>query len=275
MAVDEVPATPGVAGGSRVRLYPLSERRDGEGWVIGRVETGEFITVPDVAQRVIALLGEGYAVDDVMARLRAETGTRFAVADFVAELDGLGFVAAVDDHVRADMSRVRPSLPWLRPTHVRWLLHPLVPLLVAGFAVAAILVLVRHPGFLPSYRVLVWSNRAGLVLAVNAAIAWTIILVHEDLSSISGRCPATSRPPGLTLVRAGRHRQHGRLPARVRDPRCARPGHQPGYPGQPRLPALRLQRGRYRPHRALVHPARVRAAPHACAQPDLVQYDDR
>jgi putative peptide zinc metalloprotease protein len=197
MAVDEVPATPGVAGGSRVRLYPLSERRDGEGWVIGRVETGEFITVPDVAQRVIGLLGEGYAVDDVMARLRAETGTRFAVADFVAELDGLGFVAAVDDHVRADMSRVRPSLPWLRPAHVRWLLHPLVPLLVAGFAVAAVVMLVRHPEFLPSYRVLVWSNRAGLVLAVNAAIAWTIILVHECAHLATAR--AAGVPARITI----------------------------------------------------------------------------
>jgi putative peptide zinc metalloprotease protein len=179
MAIEEAPATAGLAGGSRVRLHRLSQRPDGDGWVIGRIETGDFIVVPDVAHRVITLLGEGRAIDDVAARLRAETGKRFAVADFVTALDGLGFVAAVDDETRADNTRVKPSLPWLRPGYVRWLLHPLLPILVAGFATAAVVMLVLHPGLLPSYRVLVWSNRAGLVLAVNAAIAWTLILVHE------------------------------------------------------------------------------------------------
>jgi putative peptide zinc metalloprotease protein len=197
MAIEEAPATAGLAGGSRVRLHRLSQRADGDGWVIGRIETGDFITVPDVAHRAITLLGEGRAIDDVSARLRAETGTRFAVADFVAALDELGFVSAVDDRVRADNSRVRPSLPWLRPGHVRWLLHPLMPVLVAAFAVAAVVVLVRQPALLPSYRVLVWSDRAGLVLAANAAIAWMIILVHEFAHLATAR--AAGVPARITL----------------------------------------------------------------------------
>jgi len=196
MAVDEAGAV-GVAGGSRVRLHRLSERRDGDGWVIGRIETGDFITVPGVAHRVIALLGEGQAIDEVASRLRAETGTRFAVADFVAALDELGFVAAVDDRVRVDGAEVRPSLPWLRPGQVRWLLHPLMPVLVAGFAVAAAVILVLHPGLLPSYRLLVWSDRAGLVLAVNAAIAWTLILIHEFAHLATAR--AAGVPARITL----------------------------------------------------------------------------
>jgi hypothetical protein len=197
MAIDEAPATASLGGGSRVRLHRLSQRPDGDEWVIGRVETGEFIIVPPVAHRVITLLGQGQAIDDITARLRDETGTRFAVADFVAALDELGFVAAVDDRVRPDDARVRPSLPWLRPGYVRWLLHPFVPVIVAAFAVAAVLMLVRHPDLLPSYRVLVWANRAGLVLAVNAAIAWTIILVHESAHLATAR--AAGVPARITL----------------------------------------------------------------------------
>ncbi len=197
MAVDEAPGTLGVAGASRVRLHPLSQRRDGDSWVIGRIETGEFIAVPEVAVRVIALLGQGHAIDDVAARLRAETGTRFAVTDFVTALDGLGFVAAIDDRVRADSTRVQPSLPWLRSGYVRWALHPLLPILVAAFAVAAVVMLVLHPGLLPSYRALVWSNRAGLVLAVNAAIAWILILIHELAHLITAR--AAGVPARITL----------------------------------------------------------------------------
>ena len=122
----------GVAGGSRVRLRTLGERRDRDGWVIGRPETGDFIAIPDVADRVITLLGQRLTVDEVAARLRSETGTRFAVADFVAALDELGFVGSVDDLVREDHADARPSLPRLRPEHVRWLLHPLAPIVVAA-----------------------------------------------------------------------------------------------------------------------------------------------
>src|ERR1700722_15105240 len=120
----------GVVGSSRVRLRALSQRRDRDGWGIGRPETGDFISIPDVAHRVIALLRQGLTVNEVSARLRAETGTRFAVDDFVAALDELGFVGSGDDLVRGERADTRPSLPWLRPEHVRWLLHPLAPIVV-------------------------------------------------------------------------------------------------------------------------------------------------
>jgi putative peptide zinc metalloprotease protein len=197
-AVMEAAATAaGVAGGSRVRLRTLSQRRDRDGWVIGRPETGDFISIPDVAHRVITLLGERLTVDEVSARLRAETGTRFAVADFVAALDELGFVGSVDDLPREDHADTRPSLPWLRPEHVRWLLHPLAPIVVAGFAVACVIMLALHPALLPSYHVLVWSRRVGLVLAVNAAIGWTLVLLHELAHLATAR--AAGAPSRITL----------------------------------------------------------------------------
>jgi putative peptide zinc metalloprotease protein len=186
-----------VVGSSRVRLRTLSQRRDRDGWVIGRPETGDFISIPDVAHRVITLLGEGLTVDEVSARLRAETGTRFAVADFVAALDELGFVGSVDDLLREDHADTRPSLPWLRPEHVRWLLHPLAPIVVAGFAAAGLIMLALHPALLPSYHVLVWSRRVGLVLAVNAAIGWALVLLHELAHLATAR--AAGAPARITL----------------------------------------------------------------------------
>jgi putative peptide zinc metalloprotease protein len=186
-----------VTGESRVRLRDLCARRDGDGWVIGRVETGDFIAVPEVAHRVITLLGQGNAVDEVAAKLRKQTRTRFAVAEFVTALDELGFLAAVDGRVREDAARSRPSLPWLRPRHVRWLLHPFAAAVVTGFAVAVVVMLTLHPALIPSYHVLVWSRHAGLVLAVNAVIAWLIILVHELAHLATAR--AAGAPARITL----------------------------------------------------------------------------
>ena len=186
-----------ITGTSRVRLRPLSARREPDGWVIGRQETGDFIAVPDVAHRVITLLGQDSTVNEVAATLRAETGTRFAVTDFVAELDELGFVASVDSLARPDRTAARPSLPWLRPAHVRWLLHPAVPVVVAGFAIATALVLVLRPALLPSYHVLVWDRHAGLVLAADAAIGWTLVLLHELGHLTSAR--AVGAPARITF----------------------------------------------------------------------------
>jgi putative peptide zinc metalloprotease protein len=192
-----VTAVTDVNGGSRVRLRELRERQDGDGWVVGRIETGDFISVPDVAHRVLVLLGQGRTVAEVAATLRAEMGVGFAVADFVAALDELGFLAAVDERVREDSVCARPSLPWLRSGHVRWLLHPLAAVTVAGFAVAVVVMLALHPALIPSYRVLVWSPHAGLVLAVDAAIAWTLILIHELAHLATAR--AAGAPARITL----------------------------------------------------------------------------
>lgn len=165
--------------------------------MIGRVETGDFISVPEVAHRVIELLGRGHGIGEVAARLRAETGTAFAVADFVTELDALGFIAEIDDQAREDQASPRPSLPWLRPEHVRWLLHPLVPAVVACAAVTALVMLATHISLIPSSSWLVWSHHAGLVLAVDAAIAWTLIVVHELAHLATAR--AAGVPARITL----------------------------------------------------------------------------
>lgn len=194
---DSATASAGVAGTSRVLLRDLSERQDRDGWVIGRPETGDFIAVPDVAHRVITLLREHLMVAEVAERLRAETGTTFAVADFVSALDELGFVASVNDQVREASLDPRSSLPWLRPAHVRWLLHPLAPAVVACFAVAVVVMLALHPALLPSYRVIVWNRHAGLVLAVDAAIGWTLVLLHELAHLATAR--ATGAPARISL----------------------------------------------------------------------------
>lgn len=186
-----------VTGDSRVRLRALSQRKESGAWIVGRPQTGDFISVPDVAHAVIELLSAGHTLDAVAARLLADTGTRFAVADFVAALDDLGFVDSVDNRVRTDRSGTRPSLPWLRPEQVRWLLHPLAPVVPVAFAAAAAVMLALHPALLPSFRALVWNRHAGLVLVVNAAIGWTLICVHELAHLATSR--AAGAPSRITL----------------------------------------------------------------------------
>jgi putative peptide zinc metalloprotease protein len=163
----------------RIAFHPLSIRAQGDSWVIGRVETGEFAAMPAVAHRTITLLAGGRTVEETAAILRRETGTDFAVADFVAALDDMGFVAAVDGQAHAGFDPPRPTMPWLRPRHVRWTLHPGTAWLALALITAAAVMMICVPALVPRYHDLVWSTHAGIVLAVNAALGWALIWLHE------------------------------------------------------------------------------------------------
>jgi putative peptide zinc metalloprotease protein len=168
-----------VSGDTRVAFHPLSVRRDGDSWVIGRIDTGDFAAMPAVAHRAISLLAEGCTVDEAAGVLRRETGEDNAVGDLVVSLDEMGFLTAIDGQARDGPGPVRPSLPWLRPRHLRWLLHPVLPWLVLVITAAAAAMVITRPAVLPEYRDLVWSRYSGLVLAGNAVLIWTVIWLHE------------------------------------------------------------------------------------------------
>ncbi|MBY8871438.1 hypothetical protein K7640_06215 [Micromonospora sp. PLK6-60] len=185
-----------VTGTTRVRLHPLHLRAEGDSWIVGRVETGEFIAVPPVGRRAVTLLADG-TVDEVRARLRAETGADVDVAAFVASLVDLGFVAELDDRALAQPPVPRSMLPWLRPAHVRWLLHPAVALAAAALVVAALAAIAVDPTLAPSHRDLLWSGSSGLVLLGNFVIVWSLILLHEFAHLLTAR--AAGAPGRMSL----------------------------------------------------------------------------
>ncbi|HEX5995945.1 MAG TPA: hypothetical protein VFY84_12450 [Jiangellales bacterium] len=179
-----------VSGSSRVRLHPLQMRAEGESWIVGRVETGDFIAVPPVGHRAIALLSDG-TVNEVRARLRGEAGSDIDVAAFVSSLVDIGFVAEINGHALAQPPVPESMFPWLRPHHVSWLLHPTVPLAAAAIVVAAVVALALDPSLAPSYRDLLWSGSGGAVILGNVAIVWALIFLHELAHLFTARAAGT------------------------------------------------------------------------------------
>lgn len=168
-----------VTDSSRVRLHPLRGRVDGSAWVLGRVDTGEFIAAPAEGHRAIELLGSGLCVGDVRACLRAETGEDFDVSGFVEELIPIGFVAALNDDPLEQLPPPRPTFAWLHPRHVAWTVHPFARLAVAAIIIPAVAMLVARPALLPSYHDLVWNQRGALSILTDATIGWAILMLHE------------------------------------------------------------------------------------------------
>ena len=169
-----------ITAAARVRLHPLRMRPDaGDQWCVGRVETGDFVVLPAVGVEALRLLDRGTTLDEVAVRLRETSGRDIDVAGFVRKLAALGYVAAVDGVPLEATAEVRPSLPWLRPHHVRWTLSPVTAAVVLALGLCGIGVLGARPDLLPTYRDLLWSARGSVVLVGTAAIGWSLLLLHE------------------------------------------------------------------------------------------------
>ncbi|WP_369391638.1 hypothetical protein AB5J72_31510 [Streptomyces sp. CG1] len=178
---------PRIEPSTRVLLHDLAVRRDRDEWIVGRITTRTFVAMPAAGARAVELLGEGRSVARTAEALRAETGEEFEITDFVRDLAALGFVARIGECPVPDAEPPRASLPWLRPHHVRFALHPALPVLVGALLAAAVVVLIRRPGLLPGYRDLLWSPHGSLVLATGAAAGWALVLVHELAHLVTAR----------------------------------------------------------------------------------------
>ncbi|WP_406157519.1 hypothetical protein OG806_18065 [Streptomyces sp. NBC_00882] len=169
---------------NRVRLHALDTRPDGDEWIVGRRATGRFVALPEVGKQALDLLGQGLTPAEVGERLRARTGDDVDVPDFVEALLGLGFVAEVDGRVIDQEPPPTPTLAWIRPRHVRWLLSPAVP--VAVVLLIAVTLLTRPPVPL-DHRALLWSAHGSAVIALGAGVGWSLLLLHECAHLLTAR----------------------------------------------------------------------------------------
>jgi hypothetical protein len=174
------PFTPDqVTGSTTVRLHPLAMRRDGEEWIVGRVETGEFVAVPEAARKAIALLDQGLTADAARRRLLADTGDELDLVDFVVTLAELGFLASANDVELPQQAVARMSLSWITPGRARWALHPVTGAAVIALIVTAAVVAAVRPGLLFSYHNIIWTAQGSAVLIGLFVVGWLSTGAHE------------------------------------------------------------------------------------------------
>ncbi len=162
-----------------VQLHEVGIRRDGDEWIVGRIDSGDFVAVPYAGVRAIQSLQAGISVEETERRLLEEIGTRLDVAGFVADLTDSGLVAAVDGRATGSPVPPPPTLPRLMARHVRWTLNPWLHVTVALVILAGAATLARRPAIMPGWRDLLWSSHGTAVLLTQIAVGWTLILLHE------------------------------------------------------------------------------------------------
>lgn len=176
----------GAGLGSRIRLHELASRPDGGDWIVGRVATGEFVSLPADAMTFVGVLRDGATVADAKRRTDLAYGEDIDALDFISSLIELGFVAAVDGERIAEEQPRPPSLPWLQPRHLSWLSRAPALLLVGAFSCAGI-AMAAASGSFPGYSAFFALREPGLNLALAAVIGMAIVALHEFSHLASAR----------------------------------------------------------------------------------------
>ncbi|TDE35363.1 hypothetical protein E1295_36130 [Nonomuraea mesophila] len=180
-----------------VTFHRLGVRHDGDEWIVGRVDSGDFVAVPEEGLLAIRLLQQGMDVEQARVHLLEETGTDLDVADFVAALSEAGLVAEVEGHPIPGPAWQRPTFPWLQPRHVRWTLHPALHLALLGPIGTGIACLVLRPAIFPGWEAVLWTDHGAAVLLTWAVVAWLTTGLHELAHLLTAR--AASVPARMSL----------------------------------------------------------------------------
>lgn len=105
---------------TRLALHHLIMHEEGDGWIVGRQETGEFVEVPAAAVTLLRALEQGASIANAESEVLTLHACQVDGLAFVRELVSLGFVSSVDGEPCGDTAPPA-SLRWLRRNHVRWL----------------------------------------------------------------------------------------------------------------------------------------------------------
>lgn len=170
---------PVVTPASRVRLRPLVVRfEDGE-YVVGSLDSGEFVVLPAIARRAIELLGTDRTLAEVRDSLEEEYGVSVDLPDFVDQLAEVGFVAQVDGERLPEVPTTTAGLPWLRARHVAWLISRPAALVYLAIVLAAAVFLVTRPESRPGSGTLLTVSWTGPILLLLVVLFAAVIALHE------------------------------------------------------------------------------------------------
>lgn len=146
---------------------------DGDGYVLGRRESAEFVSVPEIGGQVMLWLQEGHPIDDVAARAGELAGQDVDVLDFLATLEDAGVLVAGEDDEPGPAGRP------FGQTFGRVVFGPVGMLVQVAIVLAALVVLVRRPELRPTYRDYVPFSSPLASLLTTMALSLLLAVIHE------------------------------------------------------------------------------------------------
>jgi putative peptide zinc metalloprotease protein len=101
-------------GAQRYSVIPLSIQKEGDAYLIGNLEMGEFYQFPEQGVKILDMLRAGDSAASIRTRLAAESQELVDVDEFVEQLEKIGFIHP-EDQRQGVQQRLRDASLDTRP----------------------------------------------------------------------------------------------------------------------------------------------------------------
>ncbi|MCA0350589.1 MAG: hypothetical protein LCH85_01215 [Chloroflexi bacterium] len=187
MTIQETANQYAIQPDTRLILHNLSERMEDGEYIIGRIETGDFIALPEVGKAAIDLFRKNYSIQDAHSYLAQRYDLDFDLESFVEGLIDLGFVRLIDGHHIHPHAEEAVAFPWLQSRHVEWIFSKPIKIMYLGLLGIVLFTIIHHPWVIPKQDAFFWSTSGSLVIFVNTILFITNLMLHELAHLIAAR----------------------------------------------------------------------------------------
>lgn len=164
---------------SRIVLHRLTTRQDDSQSIVGRLATGKFVALPHIGHRAIELFQQNRTLGEAQAQLKRDFGADVDLDTFVRTLADLGFVRTVDGTPVSVARSPKPSLPWLRRQHVRWLSSLPAQLAYGALLLFTLFSILANTSLIPRYNDFLWTTVTSLAILGNVVMDLFRVGLHE------------------------------------------------------------------------------------------------
>lgn len=159
-------------------VIPLSIQREGQDYIIGNKELGNFYQFPEEGRKIVEYLQQGESIDAIKTRCAQEFTEAIDVDDFIAMLLEIGFIYPADVHQPAP-----PVAAPAAPSHIsgrRWQFSAnkkFAAMVFSPVALCVYLAIIGYSIFLAVQNPQLRLNPTALYFKDNLTLTFIILIV--------------------------------------------------------------------------------------------------
>jgi len=164
---------------STFEFFDLHIGKEGEDYIVGRQDTGVYISLPEPGVEAINFLREGKSLKEAEAFLSEKYGEEITLKGLVEDFIECGFIKSVDGVVLEQVHELKEyHFTWVKKSHVKWLFSKITVGLQIVFIVSGVFLLF-YKGYIPMYSDLFFHPWYTVVGGVTFVCAWLLVFKHE------------------------------------------------------------------------------------------------
>jgi hypothetical protein len=180
---------------SVVRLHDLYHRKEGNAYILGNPETGEYLFASAAELRAAQLLNAHLTVERVQELLNKEQ-EKVDVHKFLHALNEKKFIHKIDNRV---LSPKHEPLHDASPRNIRWLGGPSVRFLLILLTLFGLATFVWK-GTFPTFTVFFYQQSLTLILLSVIVLGWALLAVRQLLKYAAAQYLGIPARFGFTTV---------------------------------------------------------------------------